>query len=171
VVLRPNILNSSRLFTGVGLYCEPRGHEAMSTITLRRNSQRSLAPTPPFRYRLRSPSRCPNIPLTRAKALKIGLCCKERIRCPDVVTFCDLLRPIQKTLRGTRAENAVESMLRVTQFLYPGIIGFWDIKSLRACGALEVAAIRNNSPSKRKMNARSAPHSLTELSATVSNTA
>ena len=36
---------------------------------------------------------------------------------------------------------------------------------------MKAAASRSSSPSKRKMNPRSAPHSLTELSATVSNTA
>jgi hypothetical protein len=60
---------------------------------------------------------------------------------------------------------------RPAALVRPGRIGFRDIKSLRPCGALKPAATRSNSPSKRKMNARAAPHSLTELSATVSNTA
>ena len=36
--------------------------------------------------------------------------------------FCKLVLSIQKTLRGTRAENPLESMLPASEFLYPGII-------------------------------------------------
>ena len=53
----------------------------------------------------------------------------------------------------------------------PGRIGFCSTHSLNSGAALKVAATRSSSPSKRKMKALPAPHSLAELSATVLNTA
>ena len=63
------------------------------------------------------------------------------------------------------------SAARAEALCRPGRIGCCSTKLLEFLEALKAAAIRSSSPSKRKMNARSAPHSLTELSATVSNTA